>query len=244
MNLIIVQPDEVRDRGEIILTDHRAEHIRTVLKGREGQSLRVGQLNGSAGTGMIKSVTKEQVVMRAVFDGSIPPVPPVDLLLALPRPKVMKRLWAPLASLGVGRILLTNAQKVERCYFDSHILEPAFYNERLQEGLSQAMDTRMPHVSVHLKLKALLEDELDAVVDHAVRVVADPAGAQRFSAVAPEWTGKRVLLAVGPEGGWSDYELDLLKQHRFTPVTIGPRTLRTDTACVALLAMVHEALAG
>jgi RsmE family RNA methyltransferase len=54
--------------------------------------------------------------------------------------------------------------------------------------------------------------------------------------------GRRVLLAIGPEGGWNDYERELLVAHRFTPVGLGPRTLRTDTACVALLALAHDAL--
>jgi RsmE family RNA methyltransferase len=51
-----------------------------------------------------------------------------------------------------------------------------------------------------------------------------------------------VLLAIGPEGGWNDFERGLLEGHGFTPVGLGSRTLRTDTACIALLALVHEAL--
>jgi RsmE family RNA methyltransferase len=52
----------------------------------------------------------------------------------------------------------------------------------------------------------------------------------------------RVLLAVGPEGGWNEFELRLLEAHGFQPIGMGPRTLRTDTACLALLALVHDVL--
>jgi 16S rRNA (uracil1498-N3)-methyltransferase len=52
-----------------------------------------------------------------------------------------------------------------------------------------------------------------------------------------------VLLAVGPEGGWNAYELDLLARHGFVAAGMGPRPLRTDTACIAALTLCHAALA-
>ncbi len=225
----------------VTLADRRADHIREVLHGREGQSLRIGRLNGALGTGMIKTVGPEGVTLRCSFAEAMPERPRADLLLAMPRPKAMKRLWAPLASLGVGRIILTNAQKVERYYFDSHVLEPAFYAEQLKEGLEQAMDTRMPEVSIHRQLKVLIEDELDTLAPDTFRIMADPSGSTRVTEALQENPHSRILLAVGPEGGWSEYERDLLAKRGFAAVGIGPRILRTDTACIALLAMVHDA---
>jgi len=81
--------------------------------------------------------------MRCELEAEIPPRPRVDLLLAVPRPKVMRRLWAQIAALGVGQIVLTNAEKVERNYFDTHILTPETYRPLLIEGLQQARDTRL-----------------------------------------------------------------------------------------------------
>ncbi len=242
MNLILVSPEEVGARGVITLSDRRADHIRDVLHGREGQSLRVGKVNGALGTAMIKHAGPEGVTLRCSFSDAVSDRPAADLLLAMPRPKAMKRLWAPLASLGVGRIMLTNAQKVERCYFDSHTLNPASYTEQLKEGLEQAMDTRLPEVSIHRQLKVLIEDELETLAPDTYRIVADPAGTVRIAEALEARDRPRVLLAVGPEGGWSEYERELLTDHGFTPVGIGPRILRTDTACIALLALAYDAL--
>ena len=50
-----------------------------------------------------------------------------------------------------------------------------------------------------------------------------------------------MLFRSGPEGGWNQFERDLLAAHGFAGVTLGARTLRSDTAVVALLALVHEA---
>jgi len=57
--------------------------------------------------------------------------------------------------------------------------------------------------------------------------------------------GSRILLAVGPERGWDEpEELELLARHGFELATLGPRTLRTDVACISLLAVAHECLAA
>jgi RsmE family RNA methyltransferase len=182
------------------------------------------------------------VDLRCAFDTEIPPRPCVDLLLALPRPKVMRRLWAQLAALGVGHIALTNASRVERDYFDTHLLEPRGYSPLLIEGLQQARDTRLPCVSVHKRFKVLIEDSLAETFGAGLRLVADPSATPSARDIVAGSRSDRVLLAVGPEGGWNAFELDLLAAHGFESVGLGPRTLRTDTACVALLSVVHDAL--
>ena len=73
-------------------------------------------------------------------------------------------------------------------------------------------------------------------------MVADPAATQPIGSAVRELVEERVLLAVGPEGGWNDFEIRLLTSHGFHRVGMGARTLRTDTACIALLALVHDAI--
>lgn len=235
--MILIFPHEPDPRHRVRLTDGRADHIRTVLRATPGKPLRVGLLNGPTGCGTVESLSPTEVVLACDFSGPQPPRPTIDLLLALPRPKVLKRLWAQLAALGVDRIFLTNAEKVERFYFDSHVLDPDFYTERLVEGLQQAGDTQLPAVQVVKKLRPFLDEELAAVAPGR-RLLADPSGAQGvaacFTAAAPR--PERTLLAVGPEGGWTPYELELFAAQGFTVFHAGPRILRTDTACVALLA--------
>ena len=151
----------------------------------------------------------------------------------------MRRLWAQIAALGVGQIILTNAEKVERNYFDTHILAPQSYRPLLIEGLQQSRDTRLPTVSVHRQFKVLVEDELDALFGAGLRVVADPSATRPLTEVVAAGGEKRILLAIGPEGGWNAFELGLLEAHGFRSAGMGPRTLRTDTACIALLALAH-----
>ncbi|MGE0394923.1 MAG: 16S rRNA (uracil(1498)-N(3))-methyltransferase [Vicinamibacterales bacterium] len=239
MNLLLL-PERPAE-GVLTLGGPQASHLLRVLKVTQGSTVRIGVENGPAGTGTVTAVAAGSVTLTCTFEPAAPPRPRIDLLLAVPRPKILKRLWAQLAALGVGRIILTNAARVERPYFDTHVLDPAAYRPLLVEGLQQARDTHLPRVTVHRQFRKLVEDELDLLSDARVRLLADPGTHPDLPGVVRPATG-RVLLAVGPEGGWNDFERALLRDRGFTPVSMGPRTLRTDTACVALLALLHHAL--
>jgi RsmE family RNA methyltransferase len=236
VNIVLVEPSEVTTSGVVTLSGNRARHLLKVLHVTPGDTVRLGIVDGPMGVATVTDVGDGTVTVQGVFTEA-PLQPRVDLLLALPRPKVLRRLWAQLAALGVGRIILTNAERVERNYFDTHVLTAACYRPLLIEGLQQARDTRLPQVTIHRQFRVLIEDELDGMVGESTRMVADPSGREAIGDVVAASGDARVLLAVGPEGGWNAFELSLLEAHRFTRVRMGERTLRTDTACIALLAL-------
>jgi 16S rRNA (uracil1498-N3)-methyltransferase len=242
MNLILLRVDELGDAGIAEVTGARATHLRTVLHADAGRTARVGLIDGALGVATVLEVAADFVRIQCAFSGETPPRPRVDLLLAVPRPKVLRRLWTQIAALGVGRIMLTNAARVERNYFDTHLLDEQIYRPLLIEGLQQARDTRVPVVSVHRQFRKLVEDELDTLCPQPVRLVADPGDAPSPRDAARAAGDARVVLAIGPEGGWNAFELEQLCARGFERVSAGRRTLRTDTACVALLSLVHDGL--
>jgi 16S rRNA (uracil1498-N3)-methyltransferase len=242
MNLIIVDDADLGEAGIVKFTDGRAAHLKNVLRVTPGQQVRIGRLDGPLGVGTVVSAGDSSVVLQCAFESEMPARPVVDLLLAVPRPKVMRRLWAQLAALGVGQIILTNAEGVERPYFDTHILQEAHYRPLLIEGLQQARDTRLPTVSIHRQFRVLVEDQLEGLAGTGRRLVADPSGTTSIGAALVGVKPPRCLIAVGPESGWNAFELALLRQHGFELIGLGPRTLRVDTACTALLAIIHATL--
>ena len=239
MNLVLIETGEIDAAGAVRLSGARAAHLRNVLHAEPGHQVRVGVLDGPRGVATVQAIDDGSVALRCALESDIPPRPSIDLLLAVPRPKVMRRLWAQIAALGVGRIILTNAERVERNYFDTHILAEDTYRPLLIEGLQQARDTMLPVVSIHRQFKVLVEDQLDDLFGSGLRIVADPAATAPLSAVV-RGSEERILLAIGPEGGWNAFELGLLAAHGFRSAGMGPRTLRTDTACVALLALAQH----
>jgi RsmE family RNA methyltransferase len=249
VNLILLEPGEVGPGGDVSLFDGRATHLLTVLGAAPGDRVRVGLVDGPRGSATVRSAAAGSVTLSCAFEQDLPERPNVDVLLALPRPKVMRRLWAQLSASGVGRIVLTNAERVERDYFDARILTSVCYRPLLLEGLQQARDTRLPAVSIHKRFRVLVEDELDALFETGgLRLVADPSARQSVAAAVAEHGRvrpvERSLIAIGPEGGWNAFEIALLEAHGFQRVGMGPRTLRTDTACIALLAILHAALSA
>ncbi len=212
------------------------------MRATAGDSVRVGVLDGSAGSGRVTAVRDRSVDLHCELEPTVPPRPAVDLLMAVPRPKVMRRLWAQIAAIGVGQIILTHASRVERNYFDTHVLGEACYRPLIVEGLQQARDTRVPRVSIRRQLKVLVEDELDTLFATGLRITAHPAVGKPLIDTIRERARQRVLVAIGPEGGWTRFELDLLAAHGFKTADAGPRALRSDTACIAILALVHEGL--
>jgi len=247
VNVVLVEPGELTD-GEpraVRLSDHRATHLREVLKVTVGSTVRVGMLGGAMGTATVSEMDEAAITLTINALPETPTRPRLDLVLCLPRPKVLTRLFSPLAQLGVGHLYLSGAYRVERFYFDAHVLEPAEHRPLLIEGLAQARDTLVPEVSVHRSFAWLVRTELGPPSPDVLRLYADPGASQSvrgaIGSFAQRATG-RVLLAIGPEGGFTDRERRELDAASFTAVGMGTRTLRSDVATIALVTLVHSAL--
>ena len=230
MNRILFESSEIAD-GVATCSDARAEHILAVLHGEVGQTLKTGELDGRIGTGEIVSIEGRTVAVKVSHtEESLRPW--CDLVLAPPRPRVMKRLLPQLASLGVGTIVLVGAKKVEKDFWGATLLKEENYRPFLVDGLMQAGTSVVPRMETRKNFRRFVGDELDSLFPTANRVVGHPGGAPNAPAQKPG----RLLLAVGPEGGWTDDEVSLLESHGFSRYSLGSRILRTDTALVALLA--------
>lgn len=234
MNRILFEKEEIKD-GLATFGGVRAEHVLNVLHGTVGQRLKTGEVDGPVGCGEILVIGDDgSVTVRLEHDGeSLPPC--VDLILAPPRPRVMKRLLPQLAALGVGRLVLVGAKKVEKDFWGATLLKEEIYRPLLVDGLMQSGTTALPRISTVRNFQKWLKTDLDGEFPSRRRIVAHPYGAEKEPSAATSGAG-RLLLAVGPEGGWTDEEVALLEQKGFARYSLGPRILRTDTAVVALLA--------
>jgi RsmE family RNA methyltransferase len=234
VNLILLRDEDFAADGSVCLTGRRLEHVRRVLQPAAGDALRVGRLRGALGTARVVRLSADALLLEPpVLDRSPPARAGVDLLLALPRPKALKRVLPAAAALGVDRVVLLNAARVERSYFATHLLAPAEVDALLALGLEQACDTVPPEVLVRERFRPFVEDECDALLaGTSPRLVCHPAAT---APVPVRDAASRVALAIGPEGGWVPFELELLARVGFRQVTLGPRVLRVETAVAALV---------
>ena len=234
MNLIIVDKNEIR-HGRVCLTDHRAKHIVKVLRLDIGDSVKIGVLNGKIGAGEVKVLRKKYPFMAeidAVFEQSPPPKVPLDLILALSRPIMMRRIFSQIASLGVGAIHIINAARVEKSFWNAGIINQAEYVEHLVHGLEQSVDTVLPTVKFYRKFRPFAEDILPKITkDYSDLLLAHPETEKTLHQCLNAHS-KKVLIGIGPEGGWVDFEVEKFLEHGFSVFSIGQRILKVDTAVI------------
>jgi len=249
MNLVLLYEDEVN--GFIVVLsqkDERSIHVRKILKLKSGDNLKVGIVNGKIYSSTIEwgedNALRIRIDESSATDSS--EEVPVDLILACPRPKALNRLWPVIASLGVRRIFLVNANKVEKAYFDSTAVKDENKRRKgLIEGLQQsAVDTHLPKVFVKRRIKIFLEDEAKLLFTNQAKFICHPGPYPRISILVRKEVSKQhgCVLAIGPEGGWTDYEVNMFKSLGFAPVSLGKRILRTPVAITSVLSILKDAL--
>ncbi|MFN8012673.1 MAG: 16S rRNA (uracil(1498)-N(3))-methyltransferase [Holophagaceae bacterium] len=230
MNLVLLLDGDLAGPGRARLTGRRFAHVRDVHRAEAGKTLRVGLLGGEAGLGRVIEMGEEHLDLAFTLDTPPPPKLPLTLLVALPRPKVLNRVIASATSLGVARIVLLNAWRVEKSYWKSPRLEPESLRAQMLLGLEQACDTVLPELRLARLFLPFVEQELPALAAGSRRLVAHPGAVD----ACPSGVEGPVTLALGPEGGWIDAELASLEKAGFEPVSLGLRILRTETAVAAL----------
>jgi RsmE family RNA methyltransferase len=207
------------------------EHIRNVHRAKAGDELTVGLADGRIGKGTILSLENDTVEMAIQLIQNPPPPLTITLVLALPRPKVLRRVLQTVTAMGVKKIFLTNAYRVEKSYWGSPFLEEESIRKQLILGLEQARDTIMPEVLLRPLFRPFVEDELPGIISGTKPLLAHPEA----DTECPRDRSVALTLAVGPDGGFVQYEIDKLAETGFTPVTMGKRILRVETAAPALL---------
>jgi RsmE family RNA methyltransferase len=225
VNLLLLLPEELHPDGTARVAGARLRHLREVLRTGPGGTLRAGVLGGLVGTAEVLSLGDTEAVLLPALDRPPPPRPGVDLVLAFPRPKALRRILAASASMGVDRLVLLAAAKVEKSYLASPVLQPETLRKHLVDGLEQAQDTVLPEVHLEPRFRPFVEDRMDALLGRGERWLLHPGDEGPRT---PSDEG-RLALAIGPEGGWVPFERDLLQSRGFRPLGFGARTLRSET---------------
>lgn len=228
MNLLLLDPEELAAGATLRLTGRRAEHLLGVVKVAPGARVPAGVLGGRMGQAEVVEAGGREVRVTVRLDRDPPPPSPVSLLVGMPRPKVLRRLLQGVAAAGVKRLVLLGSWRVERAYFGSPALEPAAIDAELRLGLEQGRDTVLPEVRVHRLFKPFVEDELEALLPAGNRLLAHQGASAPLEARAA--AAGPAALAIGPEGGFTDYETGRLLERGFTAFSLGPRALRVDAA--------------
>ena len=236
MNLVLLRQGDWIDADRVLLRDRRAGHIRTVLQAEVGDSLRVGLLGGLCGQGLVEAVEPEGVRLRVALTNPPPPRHRFDIVLALPRPKTLRRILRQCAEFGIANLHLLHSARVEKSFWQSPLLQPAALEEALLAGLERSRDTIAPQVHLHRRFRPFVEDQLPGICAGRPCWLAHMQAPLALAQAPPV----PAVVMVGPEGGFVPFEIQLAEAVIARRVSLGARTLSVDTALVTALAQAPQ----
>ena len=235
MNLILLFEEDFISPHRVHLTGRRFEHIKSILQVQAGRELAVGKINGLIGQGKVLNLSKDSLRMEVCFKQKPPKPLDVTLIMALPRPNVLKRTLVCAASLGIKKIYILNFFRVDKSLWNSSALRKETIREQLILGLEQAKDTLMPRVFLQKRFKPFVQDKLPSLIKGMVALAAHPDAAEP----CPRALKKKVALVIGPEGGMVDYEIEQLIQAGFQTIDLGPRILRFESVLPYIIGRIQ-----
>ena len=252
MNLLLLQNNSLSENlnnslsensdnslsGNLVrITGRQLQQLTNVQRSAVGDTVRVGEINGLIGSATIIELKSSEALLQINLSSPPPPPIPLTLIMAMPRPKMLRRSLQTITAMGVKEIYLINSMRVEKSYWQTPLLKPEAVEEEFILGLEQARDTIMPTLHIRKRFKPFVEDELPTIIQGRKNLLAHPVTETR----CPIDIQQPATLAIGPEGGFIPYEVELLNAAGFETVHIGPRILRVETAVPALLSRLFPA---
>ena len=231
MNLLLFRPGALDERGELRVGWEQLKHLREVIGAATGDTIRVGELGGLMGDGLVEHIDSREAILRCQLHSPPPEKLALTVILALPRPKMLRRILRAVAEFGVAELYLINSYRVEKSYWQTPVLGADTVESYLLQGLEQSRDTVLPRVLQRDRFKPFVEDELPGLLAGQRGLLAQPG---EYAACPRELT-EPTVLAIGPEGGWIPYEVEKLQAAGLEAVSLGPRILRVEDALVSLL---------
>ena len=230
MNIVLLDPRQTESEIWTISSKRQLEHLQTHVDVQIGDTLKVGIREGKRFLTEIIDISEHSIQLKPLKEEPVPEKLPVTLIVALPRPKVLRRLIMDAVTLGVDKLILIHSYRVDKSYWQTPFLQQLDHFVTL--GLEQAGDTIAPKIELYKRFKPFVEDVLPTFIsDQKPAYVAHPYAEQSM----PHAIAHGCNLIVGPEGGFIPYEIDLLKKNGCQAMSLGNRILRTETAVSNIL---------
>lgn len=230
MNMLLLDKEDFTSHGPVSVNGRRFTRLKDFIHIEVGKKIKAGVRNESCGSAEVLEIMPDQVKLDYRPESSPPPAPPLTLIIALQRPQTFSKVIHSAVTLGIKQIHFIHTFKVEKSYWQSSRLRPESLQEEIDLALEQAADPLEPQLFFHKRFKPFVEDELEKIAGSSLRLLGDPSG----TAPVP-LHDTPITLALGPEGGFTEYEINTLREHSFKSISLGTRILRTEFALAALL---------
>ncbi len=237
MNIVLLDPRQTQAPLWSITAQRQIEHLRTHVNVAVGDHLKVGIRGGMRYLTEIVNISDQAIVLKALHEEPVPAKLPVTLIVAMPRPKVLRRLIMDSVTLGVEKIILLHSYRVDKSYWQSPFLQQL--EQYVTLGLEQAGDTIAPKIECYKRFKPFVEDILPSLIRaDQPAFVAHPYAEQKM----PFALEQACTIVIGPEGGFIPYEIELLTKNGCQAVSLGNRIIRTETVIPYVLGRLFSGM--
>ncbi|TCB49351.1 16S rRNA (uracil(1498)-N(3))-methyltransferase [Acinetobacter sp. ANC 4779] len=224
MNIVLLDPRQTESELWSISSKRQLEHLKQHIAVQVGDSLKVGIREGKRYLTEIVEVTEQAIKLKPIKEERVAEKLPVTLIMAMPRPKVLRRLIMDSVTLGVEKIILLHSYRVDKSYWQTPFLQQL--DQYVTLGLEQAGDTMAPKIEIYKRFKPFVEDVLPGLITaNCPAYVAHPYTDMKM----PFAIDHPCTVVIGPEGGFIPYEVDLLIKNGCQAVSLGNRIIRTET---------------
>ncbi|MDA0711450.1 MAG: RsmE family RNA methyltransferase [bacterium] len=234
MNIILFKSCD--QTQSIPLSDLRAQHILKVLNCQIGDTFHAGVINGPSGRGTLTSITDGEIGLCFAWTETPQDDPEIIFLIGLPRPQTARKILNTLSTLGASALHFVQSDKSDLNYATSKLWTTDEWSQHLIDGAQQAFTTRIPEVRFDLSLYKTLK----ALAPGSDRIALDNYEGQ--AALGERVLSLPLVIAIGPEQGWSDRDRDLLIRSGFRLTHLGQRILRVETACISAMSIARSML--
>jgi 16S rRNA (uracil1498-N3)-methyltransferase len=236
MNIVLLDPRQTESEIWSITSSRQLEHLHKHLEIKLGDTLKVGIREGQRYLTEVVEVTEQVVKLKPIQIEPVPAKLPVTLIVAMPRPKVLRRLIMDSVTLGVEKIILLHSYRVDKSYWQTPFLQQL--DQYVTLGLEQAGDTIAPKIEIYKRFKPFVEDVLPSLITtDCPAYVAHPYADLKM----PFAIDHPCTIMIGPEGGFIPYEVDLLIKNGCQAVSLGNRIIRTETVIPYVLGRLFSA---
>ena len=236
MNIVLLDPRQTESEVWSITSKRQLEHLKQHINVQVGDTLKVGIREGKRYLTEVVEVTEQVVKLKPIQIEPVPAKLPVTLIVAMPRPKVLRRLIMDSVTLGVEKIILLHSYRVDKSYWQTPFLQQL--DQYVTLGLEQAGDTIAPKIEIYKRFKPFVEDVLPGLITaDCPAYVAHPYVDLKM----PFAIDHPCTIVIGPEGGFIPYEVDLLIKNGCQAVSLGNRIIRTETVIPYVLGRLFSA---
>lgn len=236
MNLILFNADEIVT--SLPRADPRARHVLEVLRRKVGDTFDAGVINGPRGKSTLTAIGTDALTLTFTWGPPPPPLDPITLVIGMPRPQTARDILRDVTTLGVAALHFVATEKSEPSYAHSTLWSSGEWRRHALAGAQQAFDTRVPEIT----FGRALGDVLASLASHSTRLALDNYEASAALSACHATSNIPLVLAIGPERGWTAQDRTTLRDRGFTLAHLGSRVLRTEPACIAAVTLARSKL--